>query len=114
MSDANQNPYGQDLARGAGDNPYSDAEGPFSPPAGFGGLGIAALILGAFAFLVAWIPFLVGLVLSFVPTVLAITFGIIDVSSARKRGRSSALGLAGLILGGLVFLGWFTGLGTLW
>lgn len=83
-------------------------------PTARNGFGVAALILGIFGLVFGGIPLFIGLFLSFVPVVLAITFGIVGIVRSNRVRVGFGLSLAGLILGGLTFLLWFTGYGLLW
>lgn len=67
------------------------------------GLAIAALVVGIIALLVSWIPFL-GLI-----GLLAMGFGYLGLSRARRLGGGRRMAVSGLVIGGLSVLagiGW--------
>ena len=78
------------------------------------GFGVASFVLGLCGLLIGGIPIFIGLVLSFLPTLLAITFGVIGLVAGSGGRRPVGLAIAGLVLGGLTFCLWFVGYGILW
>lgn len=67
------------------------------------GLGIAALSIGVVVVIVA-MPFIlattpIGLFFTLIPGALAIVFGAVSASQARKAGALSGMGTAGIVLG---------------
>ena len=78
------------------------------------GFGVAALVLGIFGIVFGGAPLFVGLILSFVPVLLAIAFGVVGIVRSNRTHVGFGLSLAGLIIGGITFLLWFTGYGIIW
>jgi hypothetical protein len=78
------------------------------------GFGVASFVLGLFSLLAGGIPLFIGLFLSFLPTLLAITFGIVGLATGSRGRRPIGLAVAGLVLGGLTFCLWFVGYGIIW
>jgi len=60
-------------------------------------MGIAALILGILSILVAFIPGC-GLIMAFLPALIGLILGIVDVVKKSKSGGKKGLGIAGIIL----------------
>lgn len=77
------------------------------------GFAVAALVLGICALVVGVIP-LIGLFITFVPTLLAIIFGIVGIVRGSRIGRGTGVAVAGLVLGSLTLLLYFVGYGLLW
>ncbi|GEK85899.1 DUF4190 domain-containing protein [Microbacterium aerolatum] len=73
-----------------GPSPYPPA--PISQSPGAGGLAIAALIVGIFAFLLGWVP-----VIGFTLAVAGIVLGILAV----RRPRGKAFGITAIVLSAL-------------
>jgi hypothetical protein len=77
----------------------------FEPPVGteeprrFNGVGLAALIVGAVALLLAFLPF--GSFAAFLPALAAIVLGIVGLA---LRNRRRGMAVAGLILGGVALV----------
>jgi hypothetical protein len=78
---------------------------PYVPPAGDGqprrgnGVGLAALIVGIVALLLAFLP--IGSFVAFLPALAAIALGIVGLTLA---GRSRGTSVAGLVLGGVALI----------
>ena len=86
-SDQYQNSY-QNSYSNAG---YGQAQRPTN------GMGVAALVLGIVGLIVSW--FTLG-----IPSILAIVFGILGISKAKKDPRyGSGMAIAGLVMGIIVF-----------
>lgn len=66
------------------------------------GLGIAALIIGIIAVLVAFIPFLNVAAYIFAP--IAIILGIVGIVLAKKAAKSKTLAIVGLVLGAVALV----------
>ena len=86
--------------------PASQAPPGWTPPASYAGgrrsngMGVAALVLGIVALFLSWIPVL-GLGLA----VLAVIFGILGLSKARRGlADNRGMAIAGLVLGGIALL----------
>lgn len=78
------------------------------------GLAVAALVLGIVGLAVGIIPLLIGLVLGFLPTALAILFGLIGLARTSSRRSGFVPALLGLLLGILTVWLWTTGYGVVW
>lgn len=78
------------------------------------GLAVAALVLGLVGLAVGVIPLFIGLVLSALPTVLAVLFGLIGLARTSSRRSGFVPALLGLGLGVLTIFLWTTGYGIVW
>jgi hypothetical protein len=78
------------------------------------GLAVAALVLGIVGLAVGIIPLFIGLALSFLPTVLAVLFGLIGLARTASRRSGFVPALIGLLLGVLTIFLWTTGYGVIW
>lgn len=77
------------------------------------GLAVAALVLGLVGLAVGVLP-LIGLVLSALPTVLAIVLGVVGIARSAARASGFVPALLGLLSGLLTAWLWTTGYGLWW
>src|SRR5690606_17890342 len=97
----NSNPYGDPLSN----PPYAQQTPPhpqypqypaYPPPAPTNGLAIASLVLGIAGITVGW--FLIG-----IPSILAVVFGHVALSTIRRTGQQGrGMAIAGLVTGYIV------------
>jgi len=66
-------------------------------------MGIAALILGILSILLSFIPGC-GLIMVFLPALIGLILGIVDVVKKSKSGGKKGLGIAGIILNVLAII----------
>lgn len=65
-------------------------------------MGVAALILGIISLIIGFIPFC-GMI-AFVPAVIGLILGIVEIVSKSKKSEPKGMGIAGLVLSALAIL----------
>ncbi len=78
------------------------------------GIAVASLVLGLCGLAVGVVPLLIGLLLSALPTALAILFGVIGLARSAARRSGFVPALLGTALGALTVWLWTTGYGVVW
>lgn len=65
-------------------------------------MGIAALILGIVSIVIGFIPFCGAI--AFVPAVIGLILGIVDIVKKNKAGQAKGMAIAGTVLSGLAII----------